>query len=94
MARRAVTNQWFVSVESPKLRRFTTHARQTKTFATEREAKQFAKAMLSDGIKMMAGTLQPHQPMRRIIGSSEINQWIEEEESDDPALAKYGTNAI
>jgi hypothetical protein len=34
-------------------------------------------------MKMMAGTLQPHQPMRRIIGSSEINQWIEEEESDD-----------
>jgi hypothetical protein len=87
LARRAATNRWFVSVESPELRRFTAHIRQTKTFATESEAKLFAKAMLSDGIRMMAGTLQPHQPVRRIIGSSEINQWIEEKESDgsDPA---------
>jgi hypothetical protein len=54
--------------------------------ANRGEAKQFAKAMLSDGIKVMAGTLHPHQPMRRIIGSSsEINQWIEENESNDPA---------
>jgi hypothetical protein len=43
----------------------------------ESEAKQFAKTMLPDGMKIMAGTLHPHQPMRRIIGSSEINQWIE-----------------
>jgi hypothetical protein len=49
------------------------------------EAKQFAKAMLSDGIKIMVGTLQPHQPTRRMVGSSEINQWIEEEECDEPA---------
>ena len=56
MDRHAVTNRWFVSVESLKLRRFRTYARQTKTFATESEAKQFAKAMLSDGVKIMAGT--------------------------------------
>jgi hypothetical protein len=55
------------------------------TFPTEGEAKQFAKAMLSDGMKIMAGTLHPHQPIRRIIGSSEINQWIEGKESSDRA---------
>ena len=88
LARRSVTtNQWFVSFDAPKQWRLKSSAsiRQTKTFPTESEAKQFAKAMLSDGIKIMVGTLQPHQPTRRIIGSSKINQWIEEEESDDPA---------
>jgi hypothetical protein len=29
--------------------------------------------------------LHPHHPMRRIIGSSEINQWIEGKEGNDPA---------
>jgi hypothetical protein len=87
LARRAVitiTNHWFVSVEAPKQwRSKRTHARQTKTFPTESEAKQFAKMMLSDGTKVMAGTLHPHQPMRRVIGASEINQWIEEKESNE-----------
>jgi hypothetical protein len=83
------THRWFVSVEAPKqasrLKPRPLAARQTKTFPTESEAKQFARSMLSDGIKIMAGTLQPHQPARRIIGPSEINQWIKEEESDDSA---------
>jgi hypothetical protein len=80
-------SHWFVSVEAPKQRRIASkraHARHTTTFPTESEAKQFAKAMRSDGMKIMAGTLHPHQPIRRIIGFSEINQWIEGEE-DDPA---------
>jgi esterase/lipase len=52
----------------------------TKPFPTESEAKQFAKAMLSDGFRVTAGTLNPHQPRRRTITASEINQWIEESE--------------
>jgi hypothetical protein len=83
-----ISDHWFVSVETPRHWRIGSkrgHARQTITFPTESEAKQFAKAMLSDGMKMMAGTLHPHQPMRRIIGSYEINRWIEEQESNDPA---------
>jgi hypothetical protein len=88
MARRTViADRWFVSVEAPKQWRLKSSAstRQTRTFPTEREARQFAKAMLSEGMKIMAGTLQPHQPRRRVIGPLEINQWIEEEEKDDPA---------
>ena len=88
MARRTVIDHWFVSVEAPRhVRRIAekrAFVRQTKTFPTEREAKQFAKAMLSDGMKIIAGTMNPHQPIRRIISASEISQWIEEEESDDP----------
>jgi hypothetical protein len=81
---RLITNRWFVSVEAPKrLRLFssaTLRPRETKSFPTEIEAKHFAIAMLSEGRKVTAGTLSPHQPIRRTITASEINQWIGEEE--------------
>jgi hypothetical protein len=87
MARyKLITNHWFVSAETPKhlrLRFFSSTAtppRETKSFPTEIEAKQFAIAMLSEGRKVTAGTLSPHQPMRRTVTASEINQWIGEEE--------------
>jgi hypothetical protein len=54
----------------------------TKSFPTEGEAKQFAKAMLSEGLKVTAGTLNPHQPRRRTITISKIDQWIEEKQSE------------
>jgi hypothetical protein len=79
-----ITNHWFVSVETPKQLRLSSSAaprpRETKSFPTEIEAKQFATAMLSEGRKVTAGTLMPHQPIRRTIPASEINQWIGEEE--------------
>jgi len=85
MARRTVTHHWFVSVELPKQLRLasrSTPARQTKTFPTETEAKQFAKEMLSNKYRIVAGTLlSAHQPARRIISGSQLHRWIEEEES-------------
>jgi hypothetical protein len=39
--------------------------RQTKGFLTETEAKGYAKAMISDGNYVAAGTMSPHQPRRR-----------------------------
>ena len=85
MARRTViTDRWFVSVDTPKHREpvspRTSVARQAKTFPTESEAKQFAKAKLAEGMKVTAGTLIPHQPIRRMIIASDINRWIEEDE--------------
>jgi len=74
MARHTVKNQWFVSVEAPKQLRLAfpkKPARQTKTFPTETEAKQFAKEMLS-----MSG----HKPACRIISGSHLIRWIEEAE--------------
>jgi hypothetical protein len=84
MARRtAIINHWFVSVDTPKQQRPVSarapSARQTKSFPTENEAKQFAKVMLAEGMKATAGTLSPHKPIRRTITASEIYQWIEEE---------------
>ena len=82
MARYKLTNHWFVSVETPKLLFSSApRPRETKSFPTEIEAKQFAMAMLSEGRKVTAGTLMPHQPIRRTIPASEINQWIGEEET-------------
>ena len=84
MARRTViTDRWFVSVDTPKHRgpvsSRTSIAREAKKFPTESEAKQFAKAKLAEGMKVTAGTLIPHKPVRRIIAASEINRWIDEE---------------
>src|ERR1700719_2335490 len=68
---KSITNHWFVSVETPKQLRLSSSAaprpRETKSFPTEIEAKQFATAMLSEGRKVTAGTLMPHQPIRRTI---------------------------
>jgi hypothetical protein len=78
MARRTVTDHWFVSVEVSKLPRGTRLARQTKTFPTEGEAKQYAKEFLSHDRKIIAGTLlNGYQPVRRIIPASDLNRWIE-----------------
>lgn len=57
----------------------TSVARQAKTFPTESEAKQFAKTKLAEEMKVTAGTLITHLPVRRIIAASGINRWVEEE---------------
>jgi hypothetical protein len=77
-------DRWFVSADTPKpqgpVSSRAPSVRQTKSFPTESEAKQFAKAKLSEGIKVTAGTLSPHQPIRRNITTREINRWIYEDE--------------
>jgi hypothetical protein len=83
--RKLIGNHWFVSVETPKQLRTLSFgaprpARETKAFPTEIEAKRFAIAMLSEGRKVTAGTLSPHQPIRRTVTASEINRWISERE--------------
>jgi hypothetical protein len=83
--RRTEINRWFVTVvERPKSQRVapgrqTGPVRQSKTFSTEPEAKQYAKEMLAEGRKIIAGTLlSAHQPVRRIISSSQVDRWIVE----------------
>jgi hypothetical protein len=78
MAKRKVANHWFVSVETAKQsRRGIQHVRQTKAFPTEAEAKQFAKEMLSDETKILAGTFLS-APKRRIVPGCHVRHWIEE----------------
>ena len=83
MVKYSVANHWYVAVVVPPTGRTRSSGarRQTKTFATEVEAKQFAKAMLTDGLVVtIAGTLSPHEPTRRVVAPSDILNWIEEPE--------------
>ena len=81
MARRTVTDHWFVSVEVIRGERPArwTPRRETKTFPTEDDAKHYAKEMISEDNKIIAGTLlNGYQPVRRrIIPASELNRWID-----------------
>ncbi|WFU83449.1 hypothetical protein QA645_12090 [Bradyrhizobium sp. CIAT3101] len=49
--------------------------RETRTFATEDEAKQFAREKFNDGLAVFAGTINPHLP-RRLILASDIQAWL------------------
>ena len=70
---------WFVSFETPKQSRrgIRLHVRQTKAFPTEAEAKKFAKEMLSDETKILAGTFLS-APKRRIVSGWHVRRWVEE----------------
>jgi hypothetical protein len=60
--------------------------RATKTFETEREAKDFARSKFNEGLIVNAGTINPHLP-RRTVPSSDISSWLddprEHEDQDD-----------
>ncbi len=52
--------------------------RATKTFASEHEAKSFARAKFESGDKtLVAGTINPETP-KRVIASSAIPDWLDE----------------
>lgn len=53
--------------------------RETKTFATEHEAKLFARAKRDEGLSVFAGTINPHLP-KRVIPSSGIGAWLADEQ--------------
>jgi hypothetical protein len=53
--------------------------RATKAFAGEREARKFARAKFASGDKtLVAGTINPVTP-KRVIPSSAIPDWLDEE---------------
>ena len=70
---------WYVTFEVqrrgilPKQR----SPRETRTFATEDEAKLFARAKLDEGLAVFAGTINPHVP-KRVIPASGIQAWLAE----------------
>jgi hypothetical protein len=73
--------RWYVTIErGSQWRPCSSRApssRKTMSFRDESEAKEFAKAMLSEGFSVTAGTLNPLRPIRR-IAASEIDQWLAE----------------
>lgn len=71
---------WYVTFEIRKrglLSKKERSPRETRTFATEAEAKMFARLKLEDGLVVFAGTINPHVP-KRLILSQAIANWIAE----------------
>jgi hypothetical protein len=58
--------------------------RVTKTFETETEAKNFARAKFNEGVIVFAGTINPHTP-RQLISSANIPFWLEGEQEQETA---------
>ena len=67
---------WYVSFAHKK-RLPAGRPRATETFPSEQDAKAFAKAKLTDGSNINAGTLNPHQP-KRTIASAQMLDWLDE----------------
>jgi hypothetical protein len=76
---------WYVTFEVPKggtlVRR--RHARLTKTFNTEAEAREFARTKFDGGLILTAGTLNPELP-RKAIPSLEISIWLKSGQAPEP----------
>ena len=79
-------DSWYVTFEVPT--RGTLQRRRcpraTKTFKSENEAKEFARAKFNEGLIVHAGTVNPHLP-RRTIPSSDIPGWLDDQHQDDQA---------
>ena len=77
-----MTPTWYVTFECrshvlPKPR----SPRETRTFATEVEAKLFARSKFSQGLVVFAGTLNPFHP-KRVVPSTCIQIWLAEDEEE------------
>jgi len=71
-----MNHTWYVTFEVPtdgtlSRRR---HPRLTKTFATEAEAKDFARTKFNDGLIVTAGTIIP-QPSSRTCRNGQFRRW-------------------
>jgi hypothetical protein len=65
---------WFFSYKRSGVHR--DHARQTETFATEIEAREFARSKI-DEKDLYAGTINPYVP-KRTVSSCQIDDWLDE----------------
>jgi hypothetical protein len=61
--------------------------RRTATFATEAEAREFARARFEEGLRVFAGTINPHLP-RQLIPAEAIVQWLMAEQPNAPTAAE------
>jgi hypothetical protein len=81
---------WFVTFEIRRrglLLKKERSPRETRTFATEAEAKTFARVKLEGGLVVFAGTINPHLP-KRLILSHAIANWVAEPTAPTPAASE------
>jgi hypothetical protein len=72
---------WFVSYRlQPRIR--AGHARTSKTFESESEAKAFAHELPPAVRDVTAGTINPHVP-KKFYGSAQIFKWLAHDRSKD-----------
>jgi hypothetical protein len=71
---------WFVSYRLQPRPVRAGHARTSKTFGSESEAKAFARELPSAISDVTAGTINPHVP-KKFYGSADIFKWL----ADDPS---------
>ena len=84
---------WYVTFEVHKhgLLRKRRSPRETRTFASEDDAKRFARERLEEGLSLFAGTLNPHVP-KRVIPANHVAAWLSEkpaETTDLPAPQRH-----
>jgi hypothetical protein len=69
---------WYVTFEIRKrglLSKKERSPRETRTFATEAEAKIFARVKLEEGLVVFAGTINPQSP-KRLILFHDVANWL------------------
>lgn len=87
----AVTPIWYVTFGIrksgilPKQRSL----RETRTFATEADAKGFARVKHAEGLTVFAGTINPYTP-KQLVPSSQIHVWLADRREDDEDLSRGG----
>ena len=76
MARRTIPSGdiWYVAFRQPN-EAAGVYVRNSRTFRTEIEAKQFVGEQLAQGCDVSAGTINPHFP-KRTIGPLQIQHWL------------------
>ena len=70
---------WYVTFELQKRGLLSSRRRgprATRTFATEAEAKNFARVKFDEGLVVFAGTINPQSP-KQLVASSAIPEWLE-----------------
>jgi hypothetical protein len=73
---------WFVSYRLEPRPIRAGHARTSKTFESESEAKAFARELPPAVRDVTAGTLNPHVP-KKLYGSAQIFKWLADDRSED-----------
>jgi hypothetical protein len=81
---------WYVTFELQKrglLSNRRRSPRATRRFATEADARSFARTKLDEGLVVFAGTINPQFP-KQLVTSSEIPAWVDSDSTEDVSLKR------
>lgn len=68
--------KWYISFEARDRVTPRHYRRETKTFTTETEARNFAQKIFAKNARLAAGTINPVQPKRVIAREQELSDWL------------------